>query len=78
MDIYIWRGNGSFTLYEDDGITVIDFKTDRVREPDGERKLIERHSEQLKLYAEALSEILTKNVTKIIIYSFSLDREIEI
>ena len=63
---------------EEGGITLVDFKTDRVKEPDGEAKLIERHSEQLKLYAEALSEILTKKVTKILIYSFALDREVKI
>ncbi len=63
---------------DEGGITLVDFKTDRVKEPNGEVKLIERHSEQLKLYAEALSEILTKKVTKILIYSFALDREIEI
>ena len=63
---------------EEGGITLVDFKTDRVKDPDGEAKLIERHSEQLKLYAEALSEILEKRVTRILIYSFALDREVKI
>ena len=59
-------------------VTLVDFKTDRVKEPDGERILLERHSEQLKLYAEALSEILPQKVDEIYIYSFALEREIEV
>jgi ATP-dependent helicase/nuclease subunit A len=60
------------------GITLVDFKTDRVKEEGGEKILLERHSEQLRLYAQALSEILPLSVNKIFIYSFALDRAIEI
>jgi len=60
------------------GITLIDFKTDRVKGEDAESILLERHREQLTLYAEALSEILPLKVNKIFIWSFELERAIEV
>ncbi len=63
---------------DEGGITLIDFKTDRVRGENAEKILLERHREQLKLYAEALSEILPLKVNKIYIWSFELEREIEV
>ncbi len=60
---------------EDSTYTLIDFKTDRVRD---EETLTKRHREQLLLYAEALSEILPKRIKKILIYSFELSKFIEI
>ncbi len=70
VDCYFEDEDGSYTL--------IDFKTDRVNEKNGEEVLLERHSKQLTLYAEALSEILPKKVKKILIYSFSLSKFIEV
>ena len=60
---------------ENGGITLVDFKTDRVKSRD---ILLERHSEQLKLYAEALEEIISKKVERILIWSFELSSEIEV
>ncbi len=62
----------------DASVTLIDFKTDRVSEQTGEEVLINRHREQLVLYAEALEKILKKPIKKIYIYSFSLSRWIEV
>jgi len=67
-----------YFVNERGNITLVDFKTDRVKPDNGERVLLERHSEQLKLYAEALSEILESEVDEIYIYSFALEREIEV
>ncbi len=52
---------------EDDGITIVDFKTDRQPRP-------EHYRLQLEVYAEALSRIFGKPVKKKILYFFSAGR----
>ncbi len=70
VDCYFKNESGTYTL--------IDFKTDRVSEENGEETLLSRHAAQLILYARALSEILPEKIEKILIYSFSLSRFIEV
>lgn len=60
---------------EDDGIVVLDYKTDRVCK---EQELVDKYREQLKLYARALEQITEKTVKEKIIYSFALGEEITI
>ena len=55
-----------------------DFKTDRVKESDGEEILRERHGEQLRLYRLAVEELTGKTVSELLIYSFALGKEIKI
>jgi len=62
----------------DGTITLADFKTDRVKDPDGEEVLRSRHTEQLAYYKRAIEEITGKTVSKVYVYSFSLSREVEI
>ena len=61
---------------EDDGIVLVDYKTDRVTKKDGEALLIERYSKQLELYKIALERMTGKKVKEKIIYSFGLGKEI--
>ena len=61
---------------EDDGIVLVDYKTDRVTKKDGETLLIERYSKQLELYKTALERMTGKTVKEKIIYSFALGKEI--
>lgn len=70
IDLFFENPDGSYT--------VIDFKTDRVSEDDGEEILIERHKAQLGYYARAVEEITGKKVSSVIIYSFSLMKCVEI
>ena len=58
---------------EEDGLVVLDYKTDRVRA--GE-ELREKYHAQLEYYAEALEKLLLKPVKEKIIYSFALRQEI--
>ncbi len=60
---------------EDGGLVLMDYKTDRVSEG---RELIERYHSQLEYYAEALERLTGKRVKKKIIYSFTLNEEIEV
>ena len=58
---------------EADGLTVLDYKTDRVKTA-GELK--EKYHAQLDYYAEALEKLTGKPVKEKIIYSFTLGEEI--
>ena len=60
---------------EDDGLVVLDYKTDKVR---AAAELKEKYHAQLDYYAEALSRLLQKPVKEKIIYSFTLREEIPV
>lgn len=62
---------------EDGTVTVVDFKTDRVKPEDGESVLLERHGEQLRLYALAVEQLTEKKVGHRLIFSFCLGKAIE-
>ncbi len=81
------RGNGCQTetilvqgiidvyFEEDDGLVVLDYKTDRVRLG---RELKDKYQAQLQYYARALEQLLEKPVKEKIIYSFTLKEEIQV
>lgn len=60
---------------EEDGLVVLDYKTDKVRSA-GELK--EKYHAQLDYYAQALEQLLEKPVKEKIIYSFTLREEIKV
>nr|WP_296064638.1 helicase-exonuclease AddAB subunit AddA [uncultured Mediterraneibacter sp.] len=60
---------------EEDGIVVLDYKTDRVKSAE---QLKERYHAQLEYYAQALEGLLGKPVKEKIIYSFTLREEIRL
>ncbi len=62
---------------EDGGITVVDFKSDRVR-PGGERKQAEEYRPQLEAYSMALSAILGKPVNRQVLWFFATDTAVEL
>lgn len=64
-------------LLEGNGITVLDFKTDRVTEETLSRT-VERYRIQLETYADALSRIYEKQVKQKLLYFFHLGRFVEI
>jgi ATP-dependent helicase/nuclease subunit A len=60
-------------LLEDDGITILDFKTDFVTD-DSLAELVERYTAQVQAYARAMSRIYGKPVKQKLLYFFHLDR----
>lgn len=56
-------------LMEEDGITVIDFKTDRIN-AEGLAKKVEQYRPQVQAYAEALARIYEKPVKQSLLYFF--------
>ncbi len=60
---------------EDDGFVLIDYKTDRVY---NSQFLVSRYERQLKLYSKAIGKIYGAPVKEAYIYSFSLDKALQI
>ena len=58
---------------EDDGLVVLDYKTDKICSPD---ELAEKYHAQLDYYAKALEQMTQKKVKEKIIYSFTMKKEI--
>ena len=64
-------------LLEQDGITVVDFKTDRVTEETVDA-VSQRYQMQVHTYGEALSRIYEMPIQKRFLYFFGLDRFVEV
>ena len=62
-------------IMEEEGIILVDYKTDRVK--DGE-ELRNRYQKQIDLYSKALEQILGKKVKRRVLYSFSLGEEVDL
>ena len=60
---------------EDDGLVLMDYKTDYVSESE---ELIKRYKTQLEYYAKALEKLTHKKVKEKLIYSFALHRVINV
>lgn len=60
---------------EEDGIVLLDYKTDYVEEGNID-EIIERYRSQLKYYKDALEKITEKKVKESYLYLFGIDREI--
>jgi ATP-dependent helicase/nuclease subunit A len=58
---------------ENGNLQIVDYKTDRVKDPE---ELLERHRKQLELYAVAVEKITGKPVEKTSIWSFFKNQEI--
>ena len=64
-------------IVEEDGITVLDFKTDRVT-PETISQAVDRYRPQVETYKEALERIYEKKVKKAVLYFFHLDAFAEV
>lgn len=69
------QGIADCIIFENDGITIVDYKTDRTKSV---QALKERYFDQLRLYKSAVSDIFDLPVKKGVIYSLYMGREIEI
>lgn len=71
---------GIIDLYmeEEDGLVLLDYKTDRVDREHGEEVLISRYKAQLLWYKKALEQMTEKKVKENLIYSFTLGKTIYI
>lgn len=74
-ELLIVQGIIDVYFEEEDGIVVVDYKTDRVSAPE---ELVGRYAKQLHYYAEVLERLTGKSVKEKIIYSFALKKEVRI
>lgn len=64
-------------VVEPDGLTILDFKTDRVTEKTIERRAAS-YAPQLQAYAKALGQIYTLPVKRTLLYFFAAGRTVEV
>jgi len=76
-ELILLQGVVDCAIIEEDGITVIDFKTDYVTE-DTLDEVTERYKPQVQTYASAMERIYRKPVKKLLLYFFSINRFAEI
>ena len=64
-------------IVEPDGITVIDFKTDRISEADLDAA-VQRYQYQVQAYAEALSRIYQRPIKRSCLFFFKINRCVDL
>ena len=69
------QGVADVVFEELDGIVIVDYKTDKVA--DG-IELSEKYRDQLKIYCKAFEKIMERKVKQCLIYSFALNKTIEL
>ena len=74
-DLVVVQGIIDVYFDEEDGMVLVDYKTDRVKEGE-EGILIHRYHAQMESYKQALEKITGKNVKEIYIYSVTLQKTI--
>ncbi|MBQ5334534.1 MAG: UvrD-helicase domain-containing protein [Oscillospiraceae bacterium] len=62
-------------LEERDGIVLVDYKTDHLNSP---AELLERYTEQIRIYAEALRLLMRKPVRACLLYSVYMNRTVPV
>ncbi|MCD7751386.1 MAG: helicase-exonuclease AddAB subunit AddA [Lachnospiraceae bacterium] len=60
---------------EEDGIVLLDYKTDRVA---AGQELVDKYHTQMQYYTRAIEQALVKRVKEIILYSFYLEEEVPV
>ena len=76
-DMILLQGVIDCALIEDDGITVLDFKTDRIT-PENRQERVLQYSRQVDTYAKALTRIYELPVKNMYIYFFSSGELVEV
>ncbi|MGI5958385.1 MAG: helicase-exonuclease AddAB subunit AddA [Massiliimalia sp.] len=71
----LMQGIADMVIEEEDGVVIIDYKTDYLKEPEA---FLERYGEQLRIYREALGAYFDLPVKECILYSLYLEREISV
>ena len=73
--VLAWGSTDVFEFEDEDGVVIVDYKTDRVKRPDA---LAGMYATQLLLYKDALEECLGLPVKECLIYSIHHSAEIEV
>ena len=70
---------GVIDLYfeEDDGLVILDYKTDFVDE-NNKKEIIHKYKEQIEIYADVLSKLTGKKVKEKYLYLFGIDEQVKV
>ena len=77
-EILLVQGVVDVYFEEEDGVVLLDYKTDSVPRDGGEEILRNRYKVQLDYYERALKQLTGKDVKERLIYSFGLQKEIRV
>jgi len=69
------QGIADCVFAEEDGLVLVDYKTDRVKTPE---QLADRYRSQLVFYKQALEQLLELPVKEMLLYSFALGEVVEV
>ncbi len=75
LDDIIVQGIIDVFFVEEDGIVLLDYKTDKVNKPED---LIGRYKAQIDIYANAIEKAMGKKVKEKLLYSFKFDTIVEV
>lgn len=73
-DAVLIQGIADCVFEENDGLVLVDYKTDRIKD---EQELLSRYEKQIMFYKNAVSKTLKKNVKSAVLYSFYLNKVCE-
>ena len=73
----LMQGVVDCALIEDDGITIVDFKTDQVTE-DTVAQRTDMYRQQVAVYADAMERIYERPIKERLLYFFALDRFVKV
>ena len=70
---------GVIDLYfeEDDGLVILDYKTDFVDE-NNKKEIIHKYKKQIEIYADVLSKLTDKKVKEKYLYLFGIDKQVKV
>ena len=70
---------GVIDLYfeEDDGLVILDYKTDFVDE-NNKKEIIYKYKKQIEIYADVLSKLTGKKVKEKYLYLFGIDEQVKV
>lgn len=71
----VLEGECDCILVYDDGAVILDYKTDRIRDPG---RLVEHYATQLRLYRYAMAQVLDMPIKGLYLYSFYIDELIAV
>ena len=69
------QGIADCVFAEEDGLVLVDYKTDKIKTPE---ELADRYRSQLLFYKQALEQLLEQPVKEMILYSFALGEVVEV
>ncbi len=77
MNLVMLRGVIDLYFEEDDGLVILDYKTDFVDE-NNKKEIIHKYKKQIEFYADVLSKLTGKKVKEKYLYLFGIDEQVSI